>query len=40
MQRRMIEKPDKIKYPPDEFIWKYHFTGFFHYIHTSSSKSV
>ncbi|RGB23800.1 hypothetical protein C1646_773971, partial [Rhizophagus diaphanus] len=34
-----IEEPDKIEYPPDEFMRKYHPTGFVHYVHTSS-KSV
>ncbi|GES81256.1 hypothetical protein RCL_jg11874.t1 [Rhizophagus clarus] len=34
-----IEEPDKIEYPPDEFMRKYHPTGFVHYVH-ASSKSV
>ncbi|PKK58998.1 hypothetical protein RhiirC2_795456 [Rhizophagus irregularis] len=36
---QVIEEPDKIKYPPDEFMRKYHFTGFVHYVY-ASSKSV
>src|SRR5881398_3776626 len=27
-----IEEPDKIEYPPDEFMRKYHHTGFVHYV--------
>ena len=27
-----IKEPDKIKYPPDEFMRKYHPTGFVHYV--------
>ncbi|GES99016.1 hypothetical protein RCL_jg9145.t2 [Rhizophagus clarus] len=34
-----IEEPDKIEYPPDEFMRKYHPTGFVHYVH-ASSRSV
>ncbi|UZO01663.1 uncharacterized protein OCT59_020174 [Rhizophagus irregularis] len=34
-----IEEPDKIEYLPDEFMRKYHPTGFVHYVH-ASSKSV
>ncbi|GBB87015.1 hypothetical protein RclHR1_13470011 [Rhizophagus clarus] len=29
---QVIEEPDKIKYPPDEFMRKYHRTGFVHYV--------
>ncbi len=37
---QVIEEPNKIEYPPDEFMRKYHPTGFVHYVHASSSKSV
>src|SRR5437868_14981370 len=37
---QVIEEPNKIEYPPDEFMRKYHLTGFVHYVHASSSKSV
>src|SRR6266480_2606253 len=37
---QVIEEPDKIEYPPDEFMRKYHSTGFVNYVHASSSKSV
>ncbi len=37
---QVIEEPDKIKYPPDEFMRKYHPTEFVHYVYASSSKSV
>jgi len=36
----VIKKSNKIKYPPDEFMWKYHPTGFVHYVHAFSSKSI
>ena len=29
---QVIEEPDKIEYPPDEFMQKYHHTGFVHYV--------
>src|SRR2546421_10693053 len=29
---QVIEEPDKIEYPPDEFMRKYHHTGFVHYV--------
>src|ERR1043165_2019350 len=29
---QVIEEPDKIEYPPDEFMQKYHPTGFIHYV--------
>src|SRR5687767_6183625 len=37
---QVIEEPDKIEYPPDEFMQKYHPTGFVYYVYASSSKSV
>ena len=37
---QVIEEPDKIEYSPDEFMRKYLSTGFVHYVHASSSKSV
>src|ERR1044072_9823027 len=37
---QVIEEPDKIEYSPDEFMRKYHSTGFVHYVHASSNKSV
>ncbi|CAG8743058.1 17670_t:CDS:2, partial [Rhizophagus irregularis] len=37
---QVIEESDKIEYPPDEFMQKYHLTGFIHYVNASSSKSV
>src|SRR5437763_15483790 len=37
---QVIEEPNKIEYPPDEFMRKYHPTGFVNYVHASSSKSV
>src|SRR2546421_482128 len=37
---QVIEESNKIEYPPDEFMRKYHPTGFVHYVHASSSKSV
>src|SRR3954466_4942471 len=37
---QVIEEPDKIEYLPDEFMRKYHPTGFVHYVYASSSKSV
>src|SRR3954471_6425794 len=36
---QVIEEPDKIEYPPDEFMRKYHPTEFVYYVH-ASSKSV
>ena len=36
MELQVIEKPDKIEYPPDEFMQKYHPTGFVYYVHASS----
>ncbi|CAB4476468.1 unnamed protein product [Rhizophagus irregularis] len=32
---QVIEEPDKIEYPPDEFMRKYHPTGFVHYVYAS-----
>src|SRR3954447_7356091 len=34
---QVIEEPDKIEYPPDEFMRKYHNTGYIHFVHASSS---
>src|SRR6266480_171959 len=30
---QVIEEPNKIEYPPDVFMRKYHSTGFVHYVH-------
>ncbi|CAB5351829.1 unnamed protein product [Rhizophagus irregularis] len=35
---QVIEEPDKIEYPPDEFMRKYHPTGFVHYIQIANDK--
>src|SRR3954451_15047296 len=37
---QVIEEPDKIEYLPNEFMRKYHHTGFVHYVYVSTSKSV
>ena len=37
---QVIEEPDKIEYPPDEFMRKYHPTGFVHYVYVSTGKSA
>ena len=37
---QVIEELDKIEYPPDEFMRKYHPTEFVHYVYVSTSKSV
>src|SRR5277367_945388 len=35
---QVIEEPDKIEYPPDKFMRKYHHTGFVHYIQVADNK--
>ncbi|CAG8776730.1 1956_t:CDS:1, partial [Rhizophagus irregularis] len=35
---QVIEEPDKIKYPPDEFMWKYYPTEFVHYVQVANDK--
>ncbi|CAB5352607.1 unnamed protein product [Rhizophagus irregularis] len=35
---QVIEEPDKIEYPPDEFMRKYHPTGFIHYVQVANNK--
>src|SRR5271154_3919779 len=35
---QVIEEPDKIEYPPDDFMRKYHHTGFVHYIQIANDK--
>jgi len=35
---QVIEEPDKIEYPPDEFMQKYHPTGFVHYIQIANDE--
>ncbi|POG69266.1 hypothetical protein GLOIN_2v1777358 [Rhizophagus irregularis DAOM 181602=DAOM 197198] len=35
---QVIEEPDKIEYPPDEFMRKYHPTGFVHYVQVANNK--
>src|SRR6185295_5206419 len=35
---QVIEEPDKIEYPPDEFMRKYHPTGFVHYIQIANDN--
>ncbi|CAI2188596.1 14970_t:CDS:2, partial [Funneliformis geosporum] len=34
---QVIEEPDKVEYPPDEFMRKYHPTGFIYYVNASSN---
>ncbi|CAB4459890.1 unnamed protein product [Rhizophagus irregularis] len=36
---QVIEEPDKIEYPPDEFMRKYHPTGFVHYVYVSTREA-
>src|SRR5947199_2811275 len=35
---QVIEEPDKIEYPPDEFMRKYHSTEFVHYVQVANDK--
>jgi hypothetical protein len=35
---QVIEEPDKIEYPPDEFMRKYHSTAFVHYVQVADDK--
>ena len=35
---QVVEKPDKIEYPPDGFMRKYHPTGFIHYIQIANNN--
>src|SRR5947207_5016199 len=35
---QVIEEPDKIEYPPDGFMRKYHPTGFIHYIQIANDN--
>jgi hypothetical protein len=38
---QVIEEPDKIEYPSNEFTMrKYHNTEYIYFVHTSSSKSA
>ncbi len=36
----MIEKPNKIEYPPDGFMWKYQPIGFVHYIQIANDNLI
>jgi hypothetical protein len=35
---QVIEEPDKIEYPPDEFMQKHHPTGFVHYVQVANDE--
>ncbi len=35
---QVIDESDKIKYPSDGFMWKYHPTGFVHYIQIANDN--
>ena len=35
---QVIKEPDKIEYPPDEFMRKYHPIGFVHYVQVANDK--
>jgi hypothetical protein len=35
-----IEEPDKIEYPPDEFMRKYHHTGFVHFTQIADNMLI
>jgi hypothetical protein len=37
---QVIEEPDKIEYPPDEFMRKYHPTGFIHFTQVTDNMLI
>ncbi len=37
-EHQVIDEPDKIEYPSDRFIWKYHPTGFVYYIQIANDN--